>query len=108
MGASNTPISNPRETRPQVEYPAMTPPPAGYSPQEERFDRRTAGKPYLAAVQELCAHAGKSLEQMEQLSLNEIFELAEATYGENLPSFWQTWRDWHDDDEVQPMGDLDR
>lgn len=108
MAGSSTRISNPLEARPRVERPAMNPPPTGFSSEEERFDRRTAGKPYVAAVQELCAHTGKSLEQMEQLTLDEIFELAEATYGENLPSFWQTWRDWQIDDGIQPMGDLDR
>lgn len=81
---------------------------AGYSPETERFDRDNVGQPLLDAVQELCRLTGKTLDDIERLSLHEVSLLADEVYGDKLTPFWRNWKDWHADDEVQPMGDLDR
>ena len=77
-----------------------------YSPQSELFSRRTAAAAYLAAVQELCEKTSRTWDQMEQLTLHEIFEIAETVFGTSLPEFWEVWKDWHENDKIQPMGDL--
>ena len=77
-----------------------------YSPQSELFSRKTSAAAYLVAVQDLCDKTGRTLYQMEQLTLHEIFEIAENIYGPSLPEFWEVWKDWHQNDKVQPMGDL--
>lgn len=79
----------------------------GEDPCSERFDRRQVGRPFLAAAEELCAHTGKSLDELEQMSFEQIYELAVALHGDSLPSFWTTWHDWHTEHEVPPMGDLE-
>jgi hypothetical protein len=73
---------------------------------EEFFRRSTAPPPYLRAVEQLVADSGRSWDEFEQLTPSQIYQVAQATYGDELPEFWRVWRDWHDGDQVQPMGDL--
>ena len=77
-----------------------------YSPQAELFNRKSSAAPFIAAVQDLCDKTGRNMDQMELLTLHEIFEIAENIYGSSLPEFWEVWKDWHQNDKVQPMGDL--
>jgi hypothetical protein len=78
------------------------------SPNDERFNRKeSAGTPLFAAVEELCRlNPGRSLDDMERLTLGEIFAIAAGTYGGELPEFWRIWQDWNRPDLQQPMGDL--
>lgn len=78
-----------------------------YTPNDDRFNRREAtGTPLFRAVEELGRLSSTSLEEMEQLTLGEIYQMAEAAYGDELPEFWRIWADWNRPDQVQPMGDL--
>ena len=77
------------------------------TPDDNRFNRKeTAGTPLGAAVEELALKSGRELDQLEWLTMPQILELAQETYGEALPEFWRIWADWHRPDEQQPMGDL--
>ena len=75
--------------------------------QNERFHRRGVGRPFLEAAVTLAEQTGKSLDDLEQMTLGDIFNLAVAVHGEQLPEFWQTWLDWHTPQPIQPLGDLD-
>jgi hypothetical protein len=78
-----------------------------YLPNQDRFDRHEArGTPLLAAVNELCLRLEKSLDDMEKLTLGEVYELAESCYPDGLPEFWRIWADWNLPDQEQSMGDL--
>lgn len=78
-----------------------------YLPNQDHFDRLEAcGTPLLAAVNELCLRLGKSLDDMERLTMGEVYELAESVYTDELPEFWRIWADWNLPDQQQPMGEL--
>lgn len=78
------------------------------SPNDDRFDRKeAAGTPLLAAIEELCRlNPGRTLDDMERLTLGEIFAIAVETYRGGLPEFWRVWQDWNQSGLEQPMGDL--
>ncbi|MGE0605713.1 MAG: hypothetical protein AB7O62_01210 [Pirellulales bacterium] len=81
--------------------------PQEYLPNDDRFDRQEArGTPLLAAVNELCLRLNLSLDDMERLSMGEVFQHARSLYGQDLPEFWRVWADWNMPDQEQPMGDL--
>lgn len=81
--------------------------PAEYLPNEDRFDRNEAhGTPLLAAVNEICLRLDKSLDEMERLTLGEVFDLAVQVHGHPLPEFWHVWADWNLPNQEQPTGDL--
>ncbi len=81
--------------------------PQEYLPNDDHFDRHEArGTPLLAAVNELCQHLDKSLEEMEELTMGEVFLLAQKVHGRELPEFWRIWADWNLPGQEQPMGDL--
>jgi hypothetical protein len=73
---------------------------------EELFRHAAAPPPYQMAVDQLGIDTGKTREQFEQLTPSQIYQIARETYAGELPEFWRVWGDWHDSDEVQPMGDL--
>ena len=77
-------------------------------PNDDRFNRQeAAGTPLLAAIEELCRlNPGRSLDDMEQLTLGEIFAIAVETHAGELPEFWRIWQDWNQPGLQQPMGDL--
>lgn len=70
------------------------------------FYRDRAPLPLKRSVEQLCVDADQAVSDMEGRPLEEIFVLACATYGDQLPEFWRVWKDWHDNDQVQDMGDL--
>lgn len=65
-----------------------------------------AGTPLLQAIEQLCAETGKTVAQLETVTMGEIVEMAKAQYRDQLPEIWQIWIDWNQDDQIQPMGDL--
>jgi hypothetical protein len=77
-------------------------------PGDGLFDRRDAANTtaLMAAIDHLRKAAGRTLDDLEQLSLREIYELAADTYGQQLPEFWRIWHDWNLPGQFQPMGDL--
>jgi len=89
-----------------VSFPIIRP--RDPSPNDDRFDRKeAAGTPLLAAIEELCRlNPGRSLADMERLTLGEIFAIAVETYRGGLPEFWRVWQDWNQPGLEQPMGDL--
>ena len=77
-------------------------------PENEHFNRRDGAnsRALLAALDELRLRTGKSLDDLEQLTMRQIYSLAEETYGADLPEFWRIWSDWNRPGQIQPMGDL--
>ena len=74
---------------------------------DDRFDRHEArGTPLLAAVDDLCLRLNKSLDDMERLTMGEVFELVQSVHGQNLPDFWRIWADWNLPNQEQPTGQL--
>jgi len=76
------------------------------SANDEPFTIKTAPQPMLQAVDELASSLGRNIEEMELYTMGQVFEMAVDHYGEPLPDYWRVWKDWHDPDEIQPMGDL--
>jgi len=73
---------------------------------DERFFSDKAPLPLRQNVEQLALDAEQSLSAMEGRKLGDIFALACKTYGGQLPEFWRVWKDWHENDQVQDMGDL--
>jgi hypothetical protein len=64
-------------------------------PRLERFDRNDVTQVMLSEVREICQRSDRTLDDMEQLTMGEIYQLAAATYGGALPEFWRNWHSWH-------------
>jgi hypothetical protein len=73
--------------------------------QDDLFVLEEAPQPLRDAVQQLCEQAGRTAAELDGKPLGEVAALVKATYGDQLPDFWQVWFDWQQDD-IQPMGDL--
>jgi hypothetical protein len=71
-----------------------------------RFESATAPRPLLQAMAALAQQSGRTLAQLEGITLGEAFDLAVATYADALPEYWRVWADWQRDRPPQPMGDL--
>ena len=74
---------------------------------EHLFNRKSAAPVLIAAMQELADRNGRTLESMDQMRLGDAYDLAVATYGDELPEYWRIWNDWNTSpDDPAPMGDL--
>ena len=58
------------------------------------------------AVVELGERIGVTEAEFATWKMEDILRQAEESYGQELPEFWRTWRDWTKSDRAQPMGDL--
>jgi len=76
------------------------------SANDDVFSIADAPEAMLTAVRELALAMERSMEEMELYNMGQIFEFAVDHYGGALPDFWRVWKDWHESDEIQPMGDL--
>ena len=75
-------------------------------PNEDRFDAKfAAGTPLLEAVESLCLKTDHTIDEMERLSMGQVYQLAVEQYGDELSDFWKNWATWNTD-QSQPMGDL--
>ena len=61
----------------------------------EFFDRNDVTRTMLSEVRELCQRTDRTLDDMEQLTFGEIFQVAQAVYGRALPDFWKHWGSWN-------------
>jgi len=73
---------------------------------DERYFADKAPFALRQAVEQLAQDSEHSLSQLEGMKLGDVFALACATYGDSLPEFWRVWKDWHENDQVQDMGEL--
>jgi hypothetical protein len=74
---------------------------------EHLFNRKSAAPALINAMRDLAARSGRTLDSMDQMRLGDAYDLAVATYGGQLPEYWQIWNDWNTaPDEPRPMGDL--
>ena len=64
-------------------------------PRLERFDRNDVAQVMLSEVREVCQRTDRTLEEMEQLTLGEVYQLAVVAYGNALPEFWRNWHSWN-------------
>jgi hypothetical protein len=74
--------------------------------EDDVFQKDKAPAALRQNVEQLCRDTGRTLEQMENLPLQSLYQLAQQTYGAELPEYWRIWKDWHENDQIQPMGDL--
>ncbi len=72
------------------------------------FHTNSASQALIKAMTELGAATGRTLKEMEGISLGAAFDLAVETHGDELPEFWCIWNDWNLslDDPPAEMGDL--
>ena len=75
---------------------------------DELFNRRDSANTaaLMAALNHLCQTSGRTLDDLEQFSMREIYDLAAESYGQSLPEFWRIWHDWNRPGPCQAMGDL--
>ena len=76
-----------------------------YNPSLVPFDPKECGTPMVKAVDELATATGRASADFVGWTLMEIFQLADDTYDE-LPEFWEVWKDWHAPQPKPEMGDL--
>ena len=77
------------------------------NPNNEKYDPEEAqGTALQRAVIALGERIGLTEAEFAELRMGEILQRAEETYGDELPEFWATWKDWTGSNSIQPMGDL--
>lgn len=74
---------------------------------DHTFDPRVAAPALKQAIADLADRTGKPESDFSGIRLGAAFQLASATYGDELPEFWKVWRSWNDaPDDPAPWGDL--
>ena len=76
-----------------------------YDPSVETYRPKECGAAMNEAMQLLADKVGEGVATFEGRTLSSIIELVDATYDE-LPEFWQVWKQWHAPQPHQDMGDL--
>lgn len=71
-----------------------------------RFESTSAPRALLDAMTDLAQRCGRSLAELEGITLGEAYDLAQAAYPGALPEYWRVWGDWQRDVPPQSMGDL--
>ena len=81
--------------------------PAGQDPTggEVRYSRQQATRALNEAMQDLADRLGKTIAEMEELTLGQAYALAHDVYPDGLPEFWRIWNDWQRA-RPAPMGEL--
>ena len=74
-------------------------------PRLVQFDRNDVTQLMLSEVRELCQRSDQTLDDMEERTLGEIYDIAVAIYGRALPDFWRTWNSWNSDWGTGQPGD---
>lgn len=72
------------------------------------FHSQSASQALLKAMRELAAVRGRTLKDLEGITLGAAFDLAVETHGDELPQFWVIWNEWNLalDEPPADMGDL--
>lgn len=72
------------------------------------FQASSASQALLKAMSELAAATGRTLKDLEGITLGAAFDMAVETHGDELPEFWVIWNEWNLALEEPPaeMGDL--
>lgn len=72
------------------------------------FHSDAASHALLQAMRELAESSGRTLRDLEGITMGAAFDLAVETYGDRLPEFWVIWNDWNLalQEPPQEMGDL--
>ena len=72
------------------------------------FHSQSASQALLKAMKALGEATGRSVKDLEGISLGAAFDLAVETHGDELPEFWVIWNEWNLSLEDPPaeMGDL--
>lgn len=77
------------------------------NPNNENYDPEEAdGTPLQRAVIQLAERLHMIESEFSSWTMGDILREAEATYGDELPEFWQVWKDWTKSEPPKPMGDL--
>jgi hypothetical protein len=78
------------------------------SPGDHVYNPRTASPALKAAIADLAERTSRPAGELAGITLGEAFELAQDTYGDDLPEFWRIWQSWNVASFEPPaaMGDL--
>jgi hypothetical protein len=76
-------------------------------PNQEKFDLKFAqGTPLMEEVEKICAATGRDVQELEDMTMGQVYVMAKTYYGDDLPPFWNNWAAWNEPGHNQPMGDL--
>ena len=75
---------------------------------DHTFHTNSASQALLQAMRDLAEATGRSLKELEGITLGAAFDMAVETHGDELPEFWRIWNEWSLALEEPPaeMGDL--
>lgn len=74
---------------------------------EHVFDRKIAAPALLQAMEALAQKSQRSLDDLDQITLGEAYQLACKVYGDELPEYWRVWNSWNQGpDSPAEMGEL--
>ncbi len=72
------------------------------------FHSNSASQALLKAMKELGEATGRTVKDLEGITLGAAFDIAVETHGDQLPEFWHIWSEWSLalDEPPAEMGDL--
>ncbi len=72
------------------------------------FHMNSASQALLKAMKDLAESTGRTIKDLEGITLGAAFDLAVETHGDELPDFWTVWNEWSLalDEPPAEMGDL--
>lgn len=79
------------------------------SPADHIYHINSASQALKQAMQDLAETTGRSVKDLEGITMGAAFEMVSDFFGEeNLPEFWRIWQEWNIalDEPPAEMGDL--
>lgn len=74
---------------------------------DHEFNSKIASQALLKAATELSERTGQPLEELDGKRMGDLYELAVATFANDLPDFWVVWNGWNTaSDDHAPWGEL--
>jgi hypothetical protein len=71
------------------------------------FTNKWAAPALRQAMGDLASQTGRTIDELEGITLGDAYEQAVDSYGAELPEFWRIWASWNDmPDGPAEMGDL--
>ena len=58
------------------------------------FHMNSASQALLSAMRELAESTGRTIKDLEGITLGAAFDMAVETHGAELPDFWRVWNEW--------------
>lgn len=75
---------------------------------EHIFNKRWAAPALKQAMEDLAQKTGRSIDDLDGITLGEAYQDSLQVYGADLPEYWKVWSSWNDaPDSSAEMGDLE-